>query len=121
MRRLALLLLIPLAACAAPREACQDRVSGEIRRLDRLIVETRRDLARGYRYEAEYRDGGFGLVLCSGRRDVRFCTSSGDRYVRRTVAVDPEAEQRKLDLLEARRMRLAQEGAEACAARYPDA
>ena len=121
MRRLVLALLLPIAACAPPREACENRVAREIRRLDTLLVETRRDLARGYRFEYYERRGfGLGLVLCSGSDNVRFCTGTGDRLVRRSVAVDPEAERRKLDLLEARRMRLAQQGEELCAARYPE-
>ncbi len=120
MRRVALALLLPLVACAQTRDSCEQDVAREIRRLDALIVETRTDLARGYRYETEYRRSGVGLVLCSGRHSVRFCTATDDRPVRRAVAVDPAAEQRKLDLLEARRMRLAREGAAACAARYPE-
>jgi hypothetical protein len=121
MRRLApLLVLLALAACAAPREACEDRVGVEIRRLNALIAETRADLARGYRTERDYRDGfGVGLTLCSGGRDVRFCTGSGTRYRIDREAVDPEAERRKLDALEARRTRLALRGEEACRARYP--
>ncbi len=118
MSRLVLIALLLLTACAPTRESCENRVTREIRKLDALIVEGRRDLERGYRYEVEPRNSGLGLTFCSASNRVRLCTGSRDHYVRRPVAIDPEAEHRKLDLLEARRMRLARQGAEECARRY---
>ena len=110
MRRLALSLLVLLAACAPPRDTCERRVALEIERLEELIVETRAALARGYRFEYSRR-GGTGLTLCTGGGDVAFCTATGGGTIRRTVAIDPAAEQRKLELLEGRRARLVETGA----------
>ena len=128
MRPLLLTLMLLLAACGQTRQSCEADVLREIRRLDELIVETRRNLARGYAYERELRSRGpafgTGLTLCSGGDGINVCTSTGtggwDRTVERRVAIDPQAEQRKLDYLEARRMQLAQEGDAACAAAHPD-
>ena len=128
MRLPLLSLMLLLAACAQTRQSCEANVLREIRRLDELIVETRRDLARGYTYERELRPPGpafgTGLTFCSGGDGVSFCTTTGtglrDRVVERREAIDPRAEQRTLDYLEARRARLAQEGAAACAAAHPE-
>ena len=48
MHRVLPLLLLALAACATPQEACINRATRELRTLDDLIAEQRATLARGY-------------------------------------------------------------------------
>lgn len=129
MRRLAALIpLVVLAACQAPREACLADASRELRIVERLIDETRGNIARGYAVEEEQRvrvrpgicrgtdeDGGVDLDSCE---DVDV------DMVARPVAVDLNAEAAKLDSLLERRERLAAEREArvgACAAAYPAA
>ncbi len=97
--RVASLCLLLAAACAQYPPGCDSRALRELRTVERLIVETRRNLERGYTYEIE--DYGYrtGFVLCSGGYDMRVCTGNDTRPRRRAVAVDPAAEQRKLDQL----------------------
>ncbi|MBM9593251.1 hypothetical protein [Roseitranquillus sediminis] len=114
MHRLTLLLLIPLIACAEPAERCERAVEREIRVVSRLIDETERNLRRGYAYELEPRHIRTGLTLCSGGRNVSFCTGGYNTPRRTPVAIDPEAEQRKLDKLQARRSALVSRGVGTC-------
>ena len=114
MHRLTLLLLLPLVACADPAQRCDRAVARELRTVNELIEETRVSLARGYTYETEYAPVRTGLVLCSGSRNVRFCSSNQSGVRREAVAVDPEAEQRKLDQLLNRREALRTRGTALC-------
>lgn len=50
-RRLALTVLMGLAACGTPQERCIQRETRDLRILDRLIHETEANLARGYALE----------------------------------------------------------------------
>ena len=113
MRLLPLLLLL-LAACAEPADRCARAISRDLRIVNALIDETRLNLARGYAYETEEARLRSGLVLCSGGGNVRFCTSNRSVPRRVPVAVDPAAEQRKLDLLLQRRDALRARGLELC-------
>ncbi|WP_108263297.1 hypothetical protein [Mangrovicoccus ximenensis] len=98
--------LLLLAACGTPQERCSSDLSREERRLDALISETRTNLARGYTYETEYRDVNFGMTLCNRGPHVGWCYDHRTRPVRRAVAIDPEAERRKLDALLLKRSQL---------------
>ena len=97
------LLLVLLASCAQVPDGCDRAVTRELRIVERLVDETRTNLARGYAYETEESRLRSGLVVCSGGRNVRFCTGNTTRTFRRPVAIDPEAEERKLRRLEQRR------------------
>jgi hypothetical protein len=57
-----------------------------------------------------------GFVFCSGGYNARICTGNDTRYTRQAVAVDPQAERRKLETLIARREELAS-ATSACVAR----
>jgi hypothetical protein len=105
MRSLVLVLVL-LGACTTYPDACNRRALGELRTVDRLIAETRSNLARGYGYERVPTNFSTGFVLCSGGYNARICTGNDTRYTRRAVAVDPQAERRKLDTLIARREEL---------------
>lgn len=101
--RACLLLLIAATACTQYPDACDRRAVRELRTVDRLVTETRRNLARGYTYETEEYGYRAGFVICSGGDPFNVCTGNDTTYRRRAVAIDPAAEQRKLDSLLARR------------------
>ena len=113
MRRLAPLLLLTLAACETPQDACLRGASRERGIVEGLIAETQGNLRRGYALEEEQvvrtvRD------FCEveddeGRERRTFCDRTEVRDVSRPVAIDPAAEQAKLDGLLERRARIAAE------------
>lgn len=126
MRRFALILFVAaLAGCGTPQERCIGSATREIRTLDRLIGETRADLARGYGYETRE------VMRHQWRRcddwvagtPSRMCFEPVWHTVKRPVAIDPAAEQRKLDGLVARRGALMAQAAPAiaaCKAKFPE-
>ena len=101
--RACLLLLIFATACTHYPDDCNRRAVAELRTVNRLIAETRENLARGYSYEVEESGLSAGFVLCTGGHPVNLCTGSDTTYRRRPVAIDPEAERRKLESLLSRR------------------
>lgn len=122
---LPLLLLPALVACGTPQEQCIGAATRDIRTLDRLIAEERATLARGYGYETRE------VMHHEWQRcddwvpgtPPRMCFEPVWDTVKRPVAIDPAAEQRKLDGLVARRGALmAQAGPAiaACKAKYPE-
>lgn len=104
---LSALALAALGACAGPSARCGGPETRELRTIDRLIAETRASLDRGYTLVRE--DTGANVNFCLGghRSNVglSFCTDPGTRT--RPVALDTEAETRKLEALLARREALA--------------
>lgn len=130
MRRLtaALLPLALLAACGTPQEQCIRRATGELRTVERLIAESEATLARGYGFETEERVR-WNWVVCdrftdgTGQYHARMCWEPVRDTVRRPVAIDPAAEQRKLEGLRAKRaalQRAAEPQIAACRATYPE-
>lgn len=105
MRAIPILLLLA-AACTTYPDACDRRALHELRTVERLIAETRRNLERGYTYVTEQRTRS-RLVLCTGGDNVGFCTSNEPVYRERAVAIDPASERRKLESLLSRREALA--------------
>jgi hypothetical protein len=101
--RLTLLSLLIVGACTQYPDDCNRRALRELRTVDRLIEETEQNLARGYAYQIEETGLRAGFTFCSGGYNTLICTGSDTRYRRRPVAIDPEAESRKLGLLRARR------------------
>ncbi len=130
MRRL--LIIAPLAlltACGTPQEQCIGRVTRDIRVLDRLIVETRTNVGRGYAMEE------FTVVLPQWERCPQQLDSEGrplppqmcleDRVETRTrpVAIDIEAEKAKLNSMLDKRDQLTREAEGAiaqCRVQYPE-
>ena len=98
-----------LAACATPAERCVIDATKELRRVEALIAETEGNLARGYAIDrtAERRPR---LTFCTGtyrsQVGVSFCTEEDIVYRERPVAIDPQAERRKLSILADRRIAL---------------
>ena len=107
-----------LVACASPQQRCLNDATRELRTIDQLIRETEGNLERGFAIETEIRSSP-SVSFCGGWYNtvgVSFCTN--DRIVERerAVAIDPAAEQRKLDDLRARRGAIEEEtGARAAA------
>lgn len=125
MRRLILAALLPLAACATPREACEADATRELRTIEALIAETERDLARGYRI---VREPGVRTVLvpCTHPDDAPwlFCDRLEPTVTERPEAVDPAALRRTLEGLRERRAGLQAPTRAAlaqCAAAFPQA
>ncbi len=114
--------LLALGACATPLEQCLSRAQTDLRVVDRLIAESELTLARGYGLEER----------TNVSEQLRFCAQADGSvaacYVpiatRRSepVAVDLEAEARKLASLKQKRAELAERAAAqaaSCRATYP--
>lgn len=115
-------LAILISACGTPRERCEASASEELLRVESLISQVELDLSRGYRVEQELRPG-FELRFCHDvNNSLRWCNHHVTRVSDKEVAIDPLAEQRKLDGLNARRDVLVQEYGAAlarCTAEFP--
>jgi hypothetical protein len=121
MRRkyLVLLVLLPLVACATPRQQCINDATRDLQVLDRLIIETRQNLDRGFAIEQEVVPR-VGFTYCFGNSwsnaGVSFCSNNSTQVRNRPVAIDTEAERRKLAELETRRVEVAARSQRALAA-----
>lgn len=124
-----------LVACGTPQEQCIRSQTRELRTVDRLIAETRSNLARGYAYETQ-EITRTEWVICDyidvppskpgGAKPPpkpRYCLDDVTETVRKAVAIDPAAERRKLAGLTDRRSvlnRQAVAAIEQCRAQYPE-
>lgn len=122
----ALLLALALAACSA-QDTCVRNATREIRALDSLIAETEANIARGYAYERREVTRWAWVRCYDGPYDpTRPRTRCWEPYtdiVREPVAIDPEAEARKLAGLKSRRAALADTAMAAvaeCRRLYPE-
>lgn len=117
-------LLVFLAACGTPQERCIRNATQELRIIDELIGEVQANLARGYAYETyeitrtQWEICGYYDYESNGeiRSRPRYCLDDVTDTVRRRVAIDPQAEERKLAGLQAKRQPLARRSAAAVAA-----
>lgn len=126
---LASTLLLMLAACGTPQEQCIRRETAELRKLDALVAELRKTLARGYAMRSETYTQPVWQV-CSVTRDAsgaviasHYCWQREEFTRRVPVAIEPASERRKLTALEARRAqeaRSASRAVAACKATYPE-
>lgn len=130
MSRLFLLLLLPLAACATPREQCDRAATEDLRVIDTLIAETEQNIARGYAIEEEVHTQP-RLSFCYGARSghrrsgvgVAWCNDTRTVVKEKPVAIDLRAERAKLASLKAKRAETARRAAKAlaaCGAQYPE-
>ena len=97
-----------LAGCATPEQRCINEATRDLRTVNELIAETEANLSRGYAIVTET-DISPRLTFCTGYRDnvgISFC--SGNQLIQRDrpVAIDREAEERKLVDLRGRRAAL---------------
>ena len=84
-------LLLLLAACETPPPPCKPTNTVELRRIDALIVETERNLARGYTTAPARADGvrvcvGGGGGNVAGLRLIRRSSGANWRDCRRSAA-----------------------------------
>lgn len=122
MRLVAILLFLIVAACGTPQQRCINQSTNELRTVNNLITETEVNIARGYTYVTEARPVRVGFSYCTRGSHIGFCGSNYNDVVRRPVAIDLAAEERKLQDLKSRRASLTSAAAqtiEACQARYP--
>ena len=112
--------LVAIAACSTPQEACMSRIDRDLRTVTALIAETETNLARGYTYVVEPSRTRVGVSYCTRSSSrIGFCGSTANDVRRRAVAIDPEAEARKLETLrnqQAKLTALRPQAAAACAA-----
>lgn len=128
---LSLLPVLMLAACGTPQERCISRNTSEYRTVSSLLAEVEGNLARGYAWQerqttrVEWDDCPVVVRGKDGERRVAYRTCARDvvdteRY---RVPIDPAAETRKRDNLQARKTALARSAAravDACKSAYPE-
>ncbi len=131
MRRALLIALIAtLAACGTPQERCIRTATKDLRVVNSLIAEIQANLQRGYGYET-YQTTITSWEVCEvrpattegGKPRVRYCLEDDIVTTRRRVAIDPEAERRKLQGLVVKQRELnARAAAEiaACKQQFPE-
>ena len=123
-----LALVLTLTACGTPQEQCIRANTKELRQVDALIAETRANLSRGYGYDEQTVTDWDWAPCFPSRPNVAgtgrdMCWEPYERTVRKPVAIDPAAENRKLAALTERRKVLASRAAPAiaaCKAQYPE-
>jgi copper chaperone CopZ len=125
---------LAVAACGTPQERCVASVTRDLRVVDGLIDEAEVNLARGYGIRQttvfvpvwEYCGPPVILPTVEGTVPVAvpagLCLDERAQTVSRPVAIDLEAERRKLAQLQDQRARLSRQAAPAiaeCRALYP--
>ncbi len=123
-----LALVLAVTACGTPQEQCIRANTKELRQVDGLIAETRANLSRGYGYDEQTVTDWDWEPCFPSRPNVAgtgrdMCWEPYERTVRKPVAIDPAAENRKLAALTARRKVLASQATPAvaaCKAQYPE-
>lgn len=106
MSRYLLLACLAVTACASAQDQCLRTIKSELRTLNGLIASTEADIERGYTFTPEAQSTGIGISFCTGGV-VQLCHGGSHMTPdRRPVAIDPEAEERKLATLKARRAQL---------------
>lgn len=128
-RSLFLVSLALLAACGTPQERCIARETRDLRVVEGLITDTRRNLDRGYGME-EYTVIVPEWEQCEQRFDKdgkplppRMCLEDREETRTRPVAIDLNAESAKLESLLAKRDQLQAEAAgriDFCRQQYPE-
>lgn len=128
-RSLLLLPVVLLTACGTPQERCISRETRDLRVVENLIVDTRRNLERGYAME-EYTVIVPEWEQCEQRFDKdgkplppRMCLENREETRTRPMAIDLNAESAKLESLLAKRDQQRRESAarvESCRQLYPE-
>ncbi|KCV81225.1 hypothetical protein ATO10_13629 [Actibacterium atlanticum] len=130
MRLYVLALLIPLAACATPREKCEQDATQDLKVVSALIVETRQNIERGYAVKTEVRARS-SITWCVGDTlgsdnnvALSWCSHNEPYEVDTPVAIDVSTETAKLKSLLKKRDALevrAKQDLQNCASAYPEA
>ena len=103
MMRIAALLALPLLLSCTEAEMCRLQATRDARSLDRQIIETRRDIDRGYRLVERPFVTVFGHCRTGPFGRDRFCDRFDDYY---EVPINREAERAKLASLIEQRQRV---------------
>lgn len=120
--------LLLVASCSPPGERCEASISVERKNVTRLLQEVDGNLKRGYAFEDSVARSS-GLRFCAGsihRSSSRVGVGysgcyGGSQTTRQRVPIDPVAEMRKRDALEARLAALSSNGGARCVTRVdPD-
>jgi hypothetical protein len=126
MRRALLSLPLLVAACATPLEYCINHAQRELRVVNGLIAETQGNIARGYaigtRQDVVTYETTCGGIAADGTPVRVSCQQVDTRDRRVPVAIDLNAETRKLTSLldrQAQMQRTAEQAVKQCAATYP--
>lgn len=136
MKRFLLVLPALLIACGTPQEQCIAAGTRDLRTVEKLIATAEGNLRRGYAIE-EKTERFRTFTPCVAPPpppppegsppppppQVMMCPDTETRIVREPVAIDLEAEARKLQQLKAKRkelLRAAEKVAEACRAEFPE-
>lgn len=130
MKRLLLVTLgLGLAACGTPQQQCISQVSRDLRIVEKFIVESEANLARGYAL-AEVVETHPEFVDCTPEPTPtkpdpkpRKCLVDVAETVTRPVAIDLDAEAAKLASLRAKRAQLITQtnaSIAACQRQYPE-
>lgn len=98
------LALLILSACASRYQRCVAVETADLRIVRALIAEAEENLERGFAL-AEPRLVTTGYQLCLDRSGLS-CAKVKTQLKKQPVAIDPEAERRKLEGLRAREARL---------------
>lgn len=126
--------LVLLVACGTPQEQCIARGTRDLRTVEKLIAETEGNLKRGFAYEEKivrfpvFRPCVLPSPPVTGGTappppQVTTCRDTEEQVIRQPVAIDLEAEARKLRQLQEKRqaqLREAEAVAAACRAEYPE-
>jgi len=123
MRRIFLLALLPLVACASPQEQCIANATKDLRVLNKLIAVSQANVDRGYAIEVqEYIE--LSKEVC-GEVDGEkvYCEVPETKKRKVPVAIDLNIEQAKLNSLLTKRSQLsvqAEKQIAACKTAYPE-
>lgn len=112
MKKLLILPVLFLAACADPRQACLNDAVKDLRIVQALIADTQATIQRGYAIQTEtrtviYSNFCVGTGFDHGR--FTFCNYPQPVTTRTPVAVDLDAERRKLRSLRSKERELKRE------------
>ena len=124
-----LMLLIPLVACGTPQEQCIGAATRDMRVVDRLIVEVKGNLDRGYAFETvtvyspEWQDCTPAATKANPNPEPKLCFEDVPQTMRKAAAIDLNAEAAKLKSLQQKREQQAKANAgavSACRAKFPE-
>ncbi|WP_134016038.1 hypothetical protein [Litoreibacter halocynthiae] len=128
MRKILIVPLLLLSACASPRETCMQNAVKDLRIVQALIADTQATIDRGYAIQTEtrtviYTNFCVGTGIGSDGR-FSFCNYPQPVTTKKPVAVDLDQERRKLRSLKAKETELKRESLlqqQRCELEFPEA
>ena len=126
---LAALPIVLISSCGTPQQWCINAATKDLRNVEKLIEVTQGNIDRGYAYATSVRtvpqwvDCTPDATKANPHPETDMCLVQTAQTFRVPVAIDLDAEQRKLKQLRAKRKVLAsqvQSAVAACEAQYPE-